>query len=135
MATIDKDIRAALESKLADIPSVPSIAYENVPFSPTTGQSYLEVSYTPITRRPTVRGLNPQQRYDGIFVINCYVPEGAGPAAADTLAKNVMETYEATTKLTQGSTTVNIEFAERRQGIVDSPFYLTPVVVTWYAYN
>ena len=135
MATIDKDIRAALESKLADIPSVPSRAYENVPFNPTTGQNYLEVTYTPITRRPTVRGLNPQQRYDGIFTINCYVPEGAGPAAADTLAKNVMETYEATSKLTQGSTTVNIEFAERRQGIVDSPFYLVPVVVTWYAYK
>ena len=135
MATIDKDIRAALEQKLADIPSVPSIAYENVPFSPTTGESYLEATYTPITRRPTVRGLNPQQRYDGIFTINCYVPEGAGPAAADTLAKNVMETYEATTKLTQDTTAVNIEFAERRQGIVDSPFYLVPVVITWYAYK
>jgi hypothetical protein len=135
MATIDKDIRAALETKLADIPNVPSIAYENVSFSPTTGENYLEVTYTPITRRPSVRGLNPQQRYDGIFTINCYVPEGAGPAAADTLAKDVMETYEATTKLTQGTTTVNIEFAERRQGIVDSPYYFIPVVVTWYAYK
>jgi hypothetical protein len=120
---------------LADIPNVPSIAYENVSFSPTTGENYLEVTYTPITRRPSVRGLNPQQRYDGIFTINCYVPEGAGPAAADTLAKDVMETYEATTKLTQGTTTVNIEFAERRQGIVDSPYYFIPVVVTWYAYK
>jgi len=56
MANIDTDIRAALESKLADIPNVPSIAYENVSFSPTTGQSYLEVKYIPVTRRPAVRG-------------------------------------------------------------------------------
>lgn len=135
MATVDKDIRAALESKLSDIPSVPSIAYENVPFSPTTGQSYLEVSYIPVTRRPSVRGLNPQQRYDGIFSINCYVSEGDGPAAADTLAKNVMETYEATTKLTHNGQTVSIDYVERSQGFQDSPFYLVTVTVAWYAYN
>lgn len=135
MADIHKDIRAALESQLSSITDVPSIAYENVPFNPTTGQNYLEVSYIPITRRPTVRGLNPQQRYDGIFTINCYVPEGAGPSAADTLAKNVMEAFEATTKLTHNSKTVNIDYAERTQGIVDSPFYFVPVSIGWYAYN
>ena len=135
MATVDKDIRAALESKLADIPSVPSIAYENVSFSPTTDENYLEVRYIPTIRRPTVRGLNPQQRYDGVFQINCYVPEGAGPAAADTLAKNVMETYEATTKLTHNNQTVSIDYVERSQGFMDSPFYFVAVTVTWYAYK
>lgn len=135
MAAADKKIRAALESKLTDITDVPSIAYENVAFSPTTGQNYLEVRYVPVLRRPTVRGLNPQQRYDGVFQINCYVPEGDGPAAADTLAKSVMETYEATTKLTHDDQTVNIEYVERSQGFRDSPFYFVAVTVTWYAYN
>lgn len=135
MATIDKNIRAALEVKLADIPSVPSIAYENVSFNPTTGENYLEVKYIPTIRRPAVRGLNPQQRYDGVFQINCYVPEGSGPAAADTLVKNVMETYEATTQLTHNDQTVNIDYVERSQGFVDSPFYFVAVTVAWYAYN
>ena len=135
MANIDTDIRAALESKLSDVPDVPSISYENVPFSPTTGQSYLEVKYIPVTRRPSVRGTSPQQRYDGILAINCYAPEGQGPNAADTLAKNVMETFEATTKLTHNSKTVNIEYAERQQGFVDSPWYFVPVSIRWYAYT
>lgn len=135
MANIDKDIRAALEGQLANITDVPSIAYENVPFTPTTGESYLEVRYVPVTRRPTVRGLNPQQRYDGIFAINCYAPEGKGPAAADTLADNVMAAFEATTKLTHNNVTTSIEYAERQQGIVDSPWYFVPVNIGWYAYN
>ena len=135
MANVDKTIRAALETQLANVTDVPSIAYENVPFSPTTGQSYLEVRYVPVTRRPAVRGLNPQQRYDGIFAINCYAPEGNGPAAADTLAKNVMEAFEATTKLTHNSKTVYIDYAERQLAFVDSPWYVVPVTIAWYAYN
>jgi hypothetical protein len=135
MANVDRKIRAALEGQLANITDVPSIAYENVSFSPTTGQSYLEVRYVPVTRRPAVRGLNPQQRYDGIFAINCYAPEGNGPAAADTLADNVIEAFEATTKLTSGGLTVFIDYAERQQGLTDSPWFLVPVSVGWYAYN
>lgn len=135
MANIYKDIRAALESQLSSITDVPSIAYENVPFSPTTGTSYIEVKLLPTTRRPAVRGSNPQQRYDGVFLINCYVAEGSGPAAADTLANNVMDAFEATTTLTHNSKTTYLDYAERQQGIVDSPWYLVPVEIGWYAYN
>ena len=135
MANIYKDIRSALESRLSSITDVPSIAYENVSFSPTTGQKYLEVKFLPTTRRPAVRGTSTQQRYDGVFLINCYAPEGEGPASADTLANNVMDAFEATTKLTQNSTTVFLDYAERQQGFVDSPWYFIPVEIGWYAYN
>ncbi len=135
MADINRKIRAALETHLSSISGLPDIAYENVPYEPTTGQSFIRVAYMPVTRRPAVRGLNPQQRYDGIFAINCYAPEGQGPAAADTLAKNVMEAFEATTKLTSGGLTVFIDYAERQQGLTDSPWFLVPVSVGWYAYN
>ena len=135
MANIDKDIRAALESQLTNITDVPSIAYENVSFSPTTGTSYIQASYAPLTRRPAARGLSPQQRDEGLFFINCYAPEGSGPSAGDTLAKNVMEAFEATTKLTHNSKTVYIDYAERQLAFVDSPWYVVPVTIAWYAYN
>lgn len=135
MASVYKDIRAALESNLSLVTDVPSIAYENVNFNPTTGQNYLVVSFIPVTRRPAVRGLNPQQRYDGLLAVNCYVPEGSGPAAADTLANNVMEAFEATTKLTHNDTTVYLDYAERERGSVEGSWYLVPVTIGWYAYN
>ena len=46
-----------------------------------------------------------------------------------------METFEATTKLTHNSQDVTIEYAERQQGFVDSPWYFVPVSIRWYAYK
>jgi hypothetical protein len=89
MASIYNDIRAALESHLNATGGVPLIAYENVSFSPQTGSNYIRVSLIPTLRRPAVRGLNPQQRYQGVFAINLLLlPEGKGPAAADDLANS-----------------------------------------------
>ena len=135
MADINKEIRAALESHLSTVVDLPEIAYENVPYNPTTGTSYIQPMYFPVTRRPAVRGRNPQQRYDCLFAINCYAPEGNGPSAADTLAKNVLEAFEATTSITLNGTTVSIDYAERQQGILNSPWFFIPVNISCYAYN
>lgn len=135
MANIQREIRSILETQLAAVLDLPQIAYENVPYSPTTGTSYIEVNFVPTSRRPAVRGLNPQQRYEGIFIINCYAPEGKGPAAAETIAENVMTAFEATTSLTTNNITVSIDYSEVRQGYLDSPWFVVPVSIGWYAYN
>jgi hypothetical protein len=135
MANIQREIRSILETQLAAVIDLPQVAYENVPYSPTTGTSYIEVNFVPTSRRPAVRGLNPQQRYEGIFIINCYAPEGKGPAAAETIAENVMTAFEATTSLTTNNITVSIDYSEVRQGYLDSPWFVVPVSIGWYAYN
>lgn len=140
MASIHKDIRAALETKLSNVSGLPSIAYENIAFSPTTGESYIQVRYIPTTRRPAVRGLNPQQRYDGVLQVICFAPEGNGPATGDDLANKVIEAFEATTKIDYTNSdsetiTVSIDYAERQQGFLDSPWYYIPVNIGWYIYN
>lgn len=135
MANIHKEIRSILEVQLVNISNVPQIAYENVPYVPTTGTSYIKVDYLPTSRRPAVRGLNPQQRYDGIFAINCYAPEGNGPSAAETIAENVMTAFEATSSFTTNNVTVSIDYAEADQALVDSPWFLVPVNIGWYAYK
>jgi hypothetical protein len=119
MASIYNDIRAALENKLANTSNLPAgIAYENVSFSPTTGTSYLQTNFLPTLRRPAVRGLNPQQRYDGVFVVTAYTP--------------------ATTKISYSgdeTITVSIDYAERQQGFLDAPWYYVPINIGWYVYN
>ena len=135
MANIQKEIRAALETHLSSVTGLPQVAYENVPFNPTTGVSYIQVFYIPTSRRPAVRGTSPQQRYEGIFAINCYAPEGSGPAAAETIAENVMTAFEATTSITLNNITVSIDYSEVEQGLLDSPWFMVPVNIGWYAYN
>lgn len=134
MASIYDDIRAALEVKLGSITDVPSIGWENLQFSPTTGQPYLKPRLIPTRREPAVRGINPQMYYQGIFRIECYVPEGVGPAAGDDLADKIMEAFEATTDVSQAGTIVSIRYAEREQAEIDGPFYRIPVNIGWYIY-
>ena len=138
--SIYNNIRSTLESHLANTADLPDIAYENVLYEPTPGNSFLKVACVPVTRRPAVRGLNPQQRYSGVFRVFCYTPEGNGPAAADALAEKVLNAFEATTDISftpagGDQTIVSVDYAERDNGFVDAPWYYTVVNIGWYIYS
>jgi len=135
MTSIHSDIRAALESKLSNISGIPPIAYENVPYDPTTGDSFIKSAYVPTLRRPAVRGLNPSQRYQGIFVVTVYCAEGNGPGVADGIANTVIENFEAATDVSLNNFNVSIDYAERQQGFLDTPWYYIPINIGWYIYN
>lgn len=135
MASIHSDIRAALESKLANIAGIPPIAFDNVPYDPTTGTSFIKSSYIPVTRVPAVRGLNPSQRYGGIYAVTVYCPEGNGPGVADGIANTVIENFEAATDVSLNNFNVSIDYAERQQGFLDTPWYYIPINIGWYIYN
>jgi len=138
MSSIYKDIRRALEVKL-DNEGIADIAYENVAYSPTTGTSFLQPSFIPTIRRPSVMGTNPPQRYQGLFRVRCHAAEGTGPNAAESLADSVIEAFEATTDISYntGSETllVSIDYADRGAGLLDTPWYIVPVNIGWYIYN
>jgi hypothetical protein len=135
MASVYDDIRSAFEVALNNVTDVPSIAWENFSFTPTTGQSYIKPRLLPTRREPAVRGTNPQMYYQGVFRVECYVPEGNGPAAGDDLADKIIDAFEATTDLSHNTTFVSIRYAERELGEIDGAFYMIPVNVGWYCYK
>jgi hypothetical protein len=135
MASVYDDIRSAFEVALNNVTDVPSIAWENFSFTPTTGQSYVKPRLLPTRREPAVRGTNPQMYYQGVFRVECYVPEGNGPAAGDDLADKIIEAFEATTDLSHNTTLVSIRYAERELGEIDGAFYMIPVNIGWYCYK
>jgi len=140
MASIHKDIRAALESHLNNTANLPTIAYENVAFTPVVGTAFLKSQYVPTSTKPAVRGLNPQLRYQGIYSITVFAPEGAGPNEAEGYINAIINSFAATTDITftngDGDTfKVSIDYSERQQGMIDSPWYFTPINIGWYIYN
>jgi hypothetical protein len=140
VASIYDNIRSAFDTKLSAIVGLPSIAWENVDFKPTTGTSFIKPVLIPALRRPAVRGLNPQQRYDGLYTITCYTPENVGPGVADDLADTILEAFEATTDIeyiVDITTTINvsIDYVDREQGRTVSPWYYVVVNISWYIYN
>lgn len=142
MASIHSDIRAALETHISasglNLPT--SIAYENVVFTPTTGTSFMKVEYLPTLNRPAVRGINPQLRYQGVFSVMVFTPEGNGPATADDYVNKVINRFAVTTDISftnaQNETIkLSIDYAERQQGLIDSPWYYVPINIGWYIYK
>lgn len=131
MASIYTTIRQLLETHLSNIEGIPVIAYENVDFKPTVGTPFVSCMMLPVSRRPAVRGLNPTQRYDGIFAVNCYSNEGYGPAGSDQTVDKILNAFDATTDI--GS--LSIDYSERDQGSVDTPWYIVPVNIGWHIYN
>lgn len=133
--TIINDIRACLDNHLAGTIGLPTVANQNVAYEPTTGTSYIKVNMVPTSRRPATRGLNPQQRYDGLYTLLICTPENMGSGAGYDLADLLLERFNATTDISYNGFTVSVDFSEVRTSFLDSPFYCTPVVVTWYIYN
>lgn len=158
--TIINDIRACLDTHLSGTSGIPAIARQNVPFEPTTGTSFVKADLIPTSRRPAVRGLNPQQRYDGLYSLLICTPEGLGPGAGYDIADLLLARFEATTDITYTNpvdailqengdnlllednsrllignpTIVSIDYSEVRTSFLDSPFYCTPITVAWYCY-
>lgn len=147
--SIYNDIRASLEDFLADTPGIPAIAPQNVLFDTTNGTSFIKTTLVPTLRRPAVRGLNPQLRYDGLFSILICTPQGNGAGAGYDLADTILDRFAPVTDIAytshpghvvghSGPTStlvVSIEYSEVGTSYLDPPFYCTPVTVAWYTYK
>jgi hypothetical protein len=133
--SIINDIRACLDTHLAGTVGLPAVAYQNVPYEPTTGTPFIKVDMVPTSRRPAVRGLNPQQRYDGLYSILICTPENMGPGAGYDIADLLLDRFNATTDISVSGLTISIDYSEVRTSFLDSPFYCTPVTIAWYVYN
>lgn len=133
--TIINDIRACLDNRLAGTAGIPAVAYQNVPYEPTTGTSFIKVNTVPTSRRPAVRGLNPQQRYDGLYRILICTPENMGPGAGYDIADLLLDRFNAATDISFNGLIISVDYSEVRTSFLDSPFYCTPVTIAWYVYN
>lgn len=159
--SIINDIRACLDTHLANTPSIPSVARQNVPFDPVVDQPFVKTTLIPTLRRPAVRGLNPQQRYEGIYLILICTPEGDGPGAGYDIADLILDRFNSATDVTYISPTdslllesgdgllledssaillgnplfVSIDYSEVRGSFLDSPYYCTPLEIAWYTYK
>lgn len=127
-------IQIALEKRLSTTVDLPDVAWENVDYSPTTGSNFVLPRFVPVESRPAIRGTSPVVRHSGFFRIWCYVPEHSGSSSANSLVSLVMERFPPTLDLEEDGTFVTIEYTERQEGRVESPWYYVPVTIGWYTF-
>ena len=132
---IVNDIRATLDTELSGVSGLPSIAYENAPFDQEAGNDHLRVAFFLTSRRPAVRGPNPQHRYEGLYQVTVAVPSDTGTGDALDYADLIMTAFDGSSDIEGASVTVSIEYAELGTPVFDEPFYLLPVQIAWYVYS
>jgi hypothetical protein len=136
MADETANIRQAFESLLNGVTDIPSIAWENITFTPTSQTSYIKPRLVPTRREPAVRGLSPQLLYQGYFLVECFVAKGQGPKAGDDLAAKVLEAFEATTDIgPDANTKIHIRYAERDLADDVGDYYKVPVRIGYQLYK
>jgi hypothetical protein len=135
MTTLN-DIRVALESHLAGLAtSMPSVAWPNVPFVPTTGTTYLRAEFIPVLRRPVTTGPDPEQRHSGLFYVTVYTPEEKGAAEGIGLADDLLSHFNGSDAIVTTNAIVRLEYSEAKMALHDPPFYAIPIEIGWYAYT
>lgn len=132
-------IRAALETQLASISPPIDTAYENMPYVPTTGTPYQQVTLLPA--QPNNVEIGPAWIEQGIFQVNLFYPitdpatglaQGAGPAV--DRAELIRAAFPYRASFTSGAITVIIvNTTEVGPARPDDDTFMVPVRVRWQA--
>lgn len=133
--TIINDIRACLDDHLTNTANIPVIARQNVPYEHVVGTPFLKANLVPTSVRPATAGLQPQQRYQGLYSVLICTPEGNGPGQGYDYADTLLARFPPGTNITFNGLTISVAYSEVGNSFLDSPFYCTPVTVSWYVYN
>jgi hypothetical protein len=109
MSNPDTNIRAAFTAKLLTLSPMPSIAWENVEYTPTPGIPYLMPFLLPGEPVQAELGQAGQNRHVGIYQVSVYSPSGKGVGDISTLRDKVIDLFKRGTVLTYSATSLTIQ--------------------------
>lgn len=124
-------VRAILEGSLATWAATQTpplrVAYQNVPFTPVNGETYLAAFTLPAdTRSQDLKG--DHRAYVGVFQVSVVAPKGVGSGGALTIANNLNTLFPVNGRYASGGFTVQVMSpASAAQGIPSDNSYTVPV--------
>jgi len=104
-------IRSAFVTRLQSFPALPSVAWENIAFTPLTGVPYLRPALLPGEPTQAEIGTAGANRHTGIYQISIYAPTGAGLAAINALRDGLIDHFKRGTTLAYSGLTIRVEKA------------------------
>jgi hypothetical protein len=125
-------IRTALESALAAMSPNLATAWENVPYTPVAGTPYQRVYLLLADPAQPEIGRMTQER--GFLQVSLAYPLGEGPAAAQTRAELIRDTFYRGRSFTASGVTVTIEKTpEISPAMVEPDRYVLPVRIRFFS--
>lgn len=127
-------IRAAFTTKLLTYPSVPSIAWENVPFTPVIGTAYIKPVLLPGEPLQAEIGTNGINRHYGIFQISIFAPAGKGISTISSLRDGLIDHFKRGTVLTYDGIATRIIKAYPGQMLQETDYIHQPISIQFMAH-
>lgn len=103
----DAAIRSAFVARLTAFPGLPSVAWENMRFTPVLGSPYVRPTLMPGEPTQAEIGENGCNRHVGVYQISLFFPAGKGLAAVEALRDGLVDHFKRGSVLT-GSIGVEI---------------------------
>lgn len=139
MTTLSQDIRGALHAQVitaAGFPASNLIAEEGMPFAPSEGTTWAELSFRPVAQRPfTVGGFGRMKLHRGTYLVNISTPAGTGTANAEVLADAVRDVFQPGDRLVLDGAYVIIDYSERSPALLDAEWTRVPVTIGWRCFS
>lgn len=89
----DPRIRAALDTRLLQLPDAPLVAWQNREFTPPAGEPYLEVWLLP-ARNQSANVKNSTTIHLGVYQVNVCHPAGDGTGPAEATARQLQFLFD-----------------------------------------
>lgn len=137
--TVSQDLRGAIQQRAATASGYPGSAqreFEGKLFTPTVGTAWARVTIVPSSIRPFDVSA-ARRTHRGLAMVTVFIPAagGAGTGLAEAAADNIRAVFAPGTRLYQGGERVDIEYAERRQAVIEADWISCPVEIAWQAHS
>lgn len=109
-------------------------AHENKAYTPPAKcAAYAELIYAPNASMPITFGTGGEDEIRGYMQVNIHVPVNTGMGVVMTHADALREFFVAGRNFTHNGQTVTILATGTKQGIPEGSWYITPVIITFFA--
>ena len=129
-----RKISAALSTHLAAMPSLPSVAWENAPFTSVSGTVYLSESYLPAATSAIGVEDSSSSQFIGVYQVSIHANSGNYKLEAQTLADSIVEHFSRGTLLTYEAQGVRIEVSSIANALQEGDRYMIPVSINWRSF-
>ena len=123
-------IRSAFTARLLTLPGLPAaVAWENTPFTITSGAPYLAPFLLPGEPFQAEIGTAGANRHPGIYQISIYVPAGTGVSAISALRDSLCDHFKRGTILTYGGIQTTIQKAYPGPVLQETDWQHIPITI------
>ena len=132
-ALTDATAETAIMNHLLDMQDTYEVAWPNVPFTPTVGQSYYRTAFLGVPPERLTHG--KADLHTGIFQVDAVVPAKKGAIPAVNLARAVQTRFDRQSITSNGIKIQIIDPPALGPHRSDADWYIVPVSITYKILN